>query len=102
MAVKPEKLKALVDKKSGAKPEPMNEMPERSDEEEARLRAPEVNYMELKGDAGGFSCGKCEYAPTGSGDLAQCEHEKVNAPVSAGHGCCNLFSPTDEGALRYP
>ena len=65
-----------------------DEVEYRTSEEIDRLTAPDVNYMELREPAGAFSCGTCSWAKDG-----HCTHARVDANVSADHGCCNLFDP---------
>lgn len=52
-----------------------------------RLQA--AGYMELDQAAGAFSCGNCRFS-TRDGF---CDNARIEAPVSLGHGCCNLFQP---------
>lgn len=57
--------------------------------ERDRLKAPAVNYMELRSMAGAFSCGTCSFAT----DSGFCTNRNIEARVSLLHGCCNLFDP---------
>lgn len=59
-------------------------------EERNRLRG--VGYMEQNEKAGAFSCGTCKYFDGDDG----CNNVAVQALVSPGHGCCNLFYPEGE------
>lgn len=63
--------------------------PPRTPGDVRRLMTPEVGYMELADLAGAFACGNCVWV----GAEAHCENPLVKAPVSAKHGCCNLFYP---------
>jgi len=77
-------------------------VPDETSEEAIIVRKIGVGYMEIDADAGGFSCGTCRYvAPGPSEDEGSCMHIQVRAPVSATHGCCNLFWP-DEGEVVFP
>lgn len=61
-----------------------------------RLKSSEVGYMELKAKGTGFSCGNCRSIARG----VECLNPAVKAPVSATHGCCNLFFPAKADDTR--
>jgi hypothetical protein len=67
-----------------------------SDDELERLLSQRVSYMEIAEEAGGFSCGRCEWADSGF-----CTNPEVDAPVSPDHGCCNRFKPAP-GVRTFP
>lgn len=58
-----------------------------------RQRLGVAGYMELREKAGGFSCGRCQWASQGAAGLGFCLNPDVLATVSPTHGCCNLFKP---------
>jgi hypothetical protein len=66
-------------------------------EQLGRLLDQKVSYMELPEKAGAFACGACGYAAEG----AMCRNPLVLAPVSAKHGCCDLFWPS-HGEPSFP
>jgi len=68
----------------------------------ARLQAPAVNYMELTVLAGAFSCGNCRFASASPDGGGFCLNQTVRAPVSASHGCCNLFVPAHSADQLEP
>ncbi len=69
-----------------------------SDEQVERLLSERVGYMELVEVAKGFACGACAAFEAEEG---ACRNEAVRAPVSAKHGCCNLFWPV-HGEPSFP
>lgn len=73
---------------------------ETSVEEAHRLLDPGVAYMEILDKASGFSCGTCRSFTFEMG--SRCENEKVRAPVSGDHGCCNLWVAFDPVRVTFP
>lgn len=69
-----------------------------SDEQLERLLSERVGYMELVEVAKGFACGACAAFEA---EEDACRNEAVQAPVSARHGCCNLFWPV-HGQPAFP
>lgn len=67
-----------------------------TDEQVARLLSERIGYMELVEVAKGFACGACV-----SFEADECQNPAVLAPVSARHGCCNLFWPV-HGEPAFP
>jgi hypothetical protein len=68
-----------------------------------RKMDPQVGYMELGEDAGGFSCGNCVSAqPAESDGEATCINAMVRAKISTEHGCCNLWSPLSDIEVVFP
>ncbi len=122
MAIDPKKLSAYlstVEARPGRKPLPVVSSEEReskaapdldaqrerlehgadtTDDQLKRLLSESVGYMELDEAAKGFACGACvSYDTDGEG----CGNPKVKAPVSARHGCCNLYWPA-HGEPAFP
>jgi len=116
----PKKLRALLDTQAYAYPgtgtdymravhdmtkhdDPAEPLPSDDMSEEGQIaRKVGAGYMEIREDAGGFSCGACRYAAPGpSEEEASCMHAQIRAQVSAMHGCCNLFWPL-EGPVVFP
>lgn len=57
-----------------------------------RLSGTYVQYMEVTPVAGAFSCGRCTFVRNTTTSPA-CVNAEVQAPVSAKHGCCDLYYP---------
>ncbi len=71
--------------------------------QEQRKLDPQVVYMELKDEAGSFSCGTCiSLQPGESEGEGVCINALVRAKVSATHGCCNLWQPTSDVVVVFP
>lgn len=87
--------------KPGQDPAALLDRLERGDETDlaqlGRLLSPKVSYMELPEKAGAFSCGACGFRAAGD----MCRNPAVLAPVSAQHGCCDLFWPS-HGEPSFP
>lgn len=122
MAIDPKKLAAYMstmDPRPGRKPLPVVDKEEAkakaapdldaqrerlehgsdtTDDQLKRLLSESVGYMELDEVAKGFACGACaSYEAEEEG----CRNPKVKAPVSARHGCCNLYWPA-HGEPAFP
>lgn len=57
-----------------------------------------AGYMELKDDAGAFSCGNCRFAAHDG----VCTNMAVRAEVDPMHGCCNSFTPINQDLIVFP
>jgi hypothetical protein len=109
----PKKMKAFMDQQQDNPGNPddeddtggegaVDESDASEESQNQRKLAPDVVYMELKEDAGGFSCGTCSFlAPSESDDQAACLHPQVRAMVSPTHGCCNYWAPTDDVTVTF-
>ena len=60
-----------------------------------RLQEPDIQYIELKESTGAVGCGECKSLVTDS----FCANPRVMAYVSAEHGVCNHFDPSDHGIV---
>ncbi len=113
MPIPKEKMRAFQEQQSDDNPDDLGgevaqeEVPAEEDvseeAQEQRKLDPQVAYMELKDEAGSFSCGTCiSLQPGESEGEGVCINALVRAKVSASHGCCNLWQPTSDVVVVFP